>query len=454
MTNEVLEYLHTHREQHLQELMELVRIPSVSSKSEHKGDMRKAAEWLAANMRKIGLENVQIMETAGHPVVYADWMHAEGQPTALIYGHYDVQPAEPLDQWETPPFEPVIKDNKLFGRGSTDDKAQMFMHVKTVEAYFRTAGKLPVNVKFCIEGEEEMSSPNLPTFVKSNAELLKADMMVISDGPMHDKDTPSICVGLRGLCGFEIEVKGPKTELHSGMYGGGVANPVTALVELLASMRDERDHIAVEGFYDKVRTHSDAEREANAKLNPNEEELKRHLNIPSLRGEQGYTFYEHTAARPTLEINGLAGGYFGEGLKPIVPSSAIAKMSCRLVDEQDPDEIMDLIEKHIEKHRPQGVTVTMKKTHRGKPFFISPEHPYIQKAAKAYEVGWGKEPVYIRSGGSIPIVQVFVETLQFPVVMMDFGLPEENMHGPNEHYHLDNYDRGIRALTTFWSEFV
>ncbi|WP_079912621.1 dipeptidase [Paenibacillus sp. 32352] len=445
-------YLAEHRDRHLEEIKEFVRIPSISASTEHKPDMIRAAEWLAEALRKAGLEHVEVLSTAGHPVVYADWLHAPGQPTALIYGHYDVQPADPLDQWDTPPFEPVIRDGKLYGRGATDDKAQLYTHVKTVEAYLQTIGKLPVNVKFCIEGEEEIASPSLPAFLEQQAERLQADAIVISDGPMHDVGIPSICYGLRGLCGFQIDIQGPKNDLHSGLYGGGVANPATALVQLLSSMRSENGHIAIEGFYDGVNELSDTERAAFRELHFDDAKQANELAVPELTGEEGYSFLERTTARPTLEINGIYGGYQGEGLKPIVPSTASAKISCRLVDNQEPDQVMKRIEAHIEKYKPAGVTVKVQQTHRGKPFYISPEHPYIQAAARAYEDGFGKTPVYIRSGGSIPIVEVFSKVLGAPVVMMDFGLPGENMHGPNEHFHLENFDKGIATLCRYWQE--
>lgn len=452
MPNELKTYLQNERSRQLNELMDFLRIPSISSSTEHKPDMQRAAEWLAQSLRQAGIENVQILPTAGHPVVYGDWLHAPGKPTALIYGHYDVQPVDPLDAWETPPFEPSIRDGKLYARGATDDKGQLYLHVKTVEAYLRTHGSLPVNVKFCIEGEEEIASPSLPAFLEAQAERLQADLIVISDGPMHDKDVPSICIGLRGLSGFELEVKGPRTDLHSGIYGGGVVNPVAALVEVLATMHDDQGRIAVEGFYDKVNPLTEADHEAFRKLNYDEEQVKKELDVEALGGEAGYSFLERTTARPTLEINGIAGGFYGEGLKPIVPSSAIAKVSCRLVDRQNPDEIMDLIERHIERHKPAGVSIVMKRTHRGKPFFISPSEPFVQAAVKAFEAGFGKTPVFIRSGGSIPIIEVFSRVLGVPVVMMDLGLPGENMHAPNEHYHLENFDKGIATICAYWEQ--
>jgi len=446
-------YLQRERTRHLEELKELLRIPSVSSSSAHKKDVEAAARWVADALRRAGMEHVQVMETGGHPVVYGDWLHAPGKPTALIYGHYDVQPAEPLELWETPPFEPDIRDGKIYARGATDDKAQFFIHIKAAEALLGTAGELPVNLKFCIEGEEEIASPHLPAFLEKHADMLKADLVVLSDGPMLNKDTPSICVGLRGLCGFELTVRGPSTDLHSGLYGGGVANPIAALAQLLASMRHPDGRIAVEGFYDGVHELTEEDHRRYRLIPFDEAALLRDLDVPELHGEKGYTFHERTTARPTLEINGIGGGHQGEGLKTIIPSSAFAKISCRLVDRQDPDEIMDKIEAHIRKHKPPGVTVSMKRTDRGRPFVISPDHPYIQAAARAFEQGFGKAPLFVRSGGSIPIVESFSRVLEAPVVMMDFGLPGENLHAPNEHFHLDHFDKGIATMCHFWEQF-
>lgn len=454
MQETIKQFLEQERERHLEEIKEFIRIPSVSASSLHKNDMRKAADWLAERLKQAGLEHVQVLETEGNPVVYGDWLHAPGKPTALVYGHYDVQPADPLEQWETPPFEPVIRDNRLYGRGATDDKAQLYTQVVAVEAYLKATGSLPVNIKFCIEGEEEIASPHLAKFLEAHAELLSADLIAISDGPMVGGDTPSICYGLRGLSGFEIEVQGPKSDLHSGLYGGGVANPVTALIKLLASMKDDQDRVTVEGFYDGVYPMDEAAHQAFREIPFDEEKTRQELNVKELAGEAGYSFLERTSARPTLEVNGIYGGYQGEGLKPIVPSSAGAKLSCRLVDEQDPDDIFAKIKKHVEAHTPPGVTVSMKQSHRGKPFYISTQHPYIQAASVAYEAGFGKKPVYIRSGGSIPIIEVFSRVIQAPVVMLDFGLPEENMHAPNEYFQLENFDRGIATLCRFWPEIA
>lgn len=454
MVEDVKEYLSKEKERHLEQLKEFIRIPSVSASTEHKPDMRKAAEWLAGQLTKAGLEHVQVLETAGHPVVYGDWLHAEGKPTALVYGHYDVQPADPVEQWETSPFEPVIRDGRMYGRGATDDKGQLFTQIKTVEAFLKTRGSLPANVKFCIEGEEEIASPSLAPFLEQHASMLAADLIAISDGPMVSADTPSICHGLRGICGLELEVFGPKSDLHSGLFGGGVANPATALIKILASMKDAQDRILVEGFYEGVNEMDEAAHQAFRDIPFDEEKTRLDLQVNQLAGEEGYTFLERTSARPTLEINGLYGGYQGEGLKPIVPGSAGAKISCRLVDNQDPDDIYAKLQRHVKAHTPEGVRVEMKQTHRGKPFYIPIQHPYIQAAATAYEDGFGKKPVYIRSGGSIPIIEVFSKVLGTPVVMLDFGLPEEGMHAPNEYFQLENFDHGTATLARFWTEIA
>jgi len=447
------DYLQRNRDRHLEQLKELLRIPSVSSSSAHREDMAAAARWVAEALRRAGLEHVRVMETGGHPVVYGDWLHAPGKPTALVYGHYDVQPPEPMDRWETPPFEPAIRDGKIYARGATDDKAQFFLHIRAVEALLAADGGLPVNLKFCIEGEEEIASPHLPAFLERNRELLAADLVVLSDGPMLGRDTPSICVGLRGLCGFELTVRGPAADLHSGLYGGGVANPIAALAELLASMRHPDGRIAVDGFYEGVGDLKKEDRERFRQIPFDEEAVRRELGVPELHGEVGFSYLERTTARPTLEINGIGGGHQGEGTKTIIPSFAFAKITCRLVDRQDPDDILDKIEAHIRKHRPPGVTVTMKRTDRGRPFVISPDHPFVRAASRAYERGFGKTPLFVRSGGSVPIVETFSRVLDAPVVMMDFGLPGENLHAPNEHFHLDQFDRGTATICHFWQQF-
>lgn len=447
-------YFETRREEHLNELKEFLRIPSVSALSDHKSDMQTAASWLADSLTKAGLENVSIDETKGHPVVYADWLHAEGKPTILVYGHYDVQPVDPLNLWESEPFDPQVRDNKLFARGASDDKGQVYMHVKAIEALFKTEGSLPVNVKFCIEGEEEIGSPNLPEYVLANTEKLSADIIVISDTGMQGPGKPAVCYGLRGLAGVQIEVKGAKSDLHSGLYGGGVQNSIHALVEVLDSFRDAEGTIQVDGFYDNVLPVTDEERAAYAALEFDEETLKKELGVEELFGEKGYTHLERTWVRPTLEINGVFGGFSGEGIKTVLPSEAGAKITCRLVPNQDPDEIVAKLKAHIEKHKPIGVSVEVTEFDKGKPFITPFDHPAIQAAGRSYEKVYNVPTSYVRGGGSIPIVAAFDEILGLPVVLMGFGLASENFHAPNEHFHLENFDQGLRVIGDYYYEIA
>ncbi|UJF35171.1 dipeptidase [Paenibacillus hexagrammi] len=446
----IVDYFKKERERHLEELKQFLRIPSISAVTDHKGDILHCAEWVAESLRQAGMENVEIMPTEGHPVVYADWLHAPDAPTVLIYGHYDVQPADPLELWEMEPFEPVIKDGKLFGRGSTDDKGQLMLHVKAVEAFMQTEGKLPVNVKFCIEGEEEIASKHLPAFVETHTDKLAADLITLSDTQMHGPGQPTLMYGLRGLAGIELSVQGANSDLHSGLYGGAVQNPIHALSELLASFHDAEGRVAVEGFYDEVIPLSQQEREAFKKVEPDEEKIRKDLQVKDLYGEKGYSFYEQTTSRPTLEITSVSGGFQGEGIKPIIPNLATAKIACRLVAAQVPDHVMDAIEDHVVKHTPAGVQVSVKRSLWGNPFITPIDHPVMVSAAKAYEETYGAYPVYTRSGGSIPIVEVFGRLLEAPVVMLGFGLPGENLHAPNEHFHLENWDKGLETISRFW----
>lgn len=450
--NELDRYFTEQRDVHLAELNEFLKIPSISSLSEHKADMRNAAEWLAESLKAAGLENISIDETEGHPVVYADWLHAEGQPTLLIYGHYDIQPVDPLELWDSAPFEPEVRGNKLYARGASDDKGQVFMHVKAVEALLKTNGKLPVNVKFCIEGEEEIGSPNLPAYVEENKDKLAADVIVISDTGMQGPGQPAVCYGLRGLAGVQIDVKGAKGDLHSGLYGGGVQNAIHALVELLASFRDKEGTITVDGFYDDVRPATEEERNEYRKLSFDEEALKKELGISELFGEPGYSHLERTWTRPTLEINGVFGGFSGEGIKTVLPAEAGAKITCRLVPDQDPDDIVRKLRSHIEKNKPAGVAVTVTEFDKGKPFLTPYDHPAIQAAGKSYERVYKVPTAYTRGGGSIPIVAAFDEILGLPVVLMGFGLSSENFHAPNEHFHLENFDKGLRVIGDYYFE--
>ena len=454
MTGKYEEYLREHRDQHLDEMKAFLRIPSVSALSEHKADIARAAEWLVDSLKKAGLENAKVMPTAGNPIVYADWLHADSDKTVLVYGHYDVQPVDPLHLWQTPPFEPDIRDNKMYARGASDDKGQVFMHIKAVEALLQTEGKLPVNIKFCIEGEEEVGSPALEPFVVENKELLAADVLVISDTPMLERGKPAICYGLRGLCAMQVDVYGASGDLHSGIYGGGVANPLHAISSILASLHDANGRVAVDGFYTKVVPLTDEEREAYRELHYDEEAVKKELNVSELYGEAGYSFLERTWARPTLEINGMYGGFQGEGTKTVLPAEAHAKLSCRLVADQDPDEILDAVESHIHAHTPPGVRVTVTRTDKGRPFQMPYDHPVIQAAMNAYEQAYKVKPVLTRIGGSIPIVEGFGRLLDVPVVLMGFGLPGENFHAPNEHFHLENFDKGLLTICAYLNELA
>ena len=445
-------YFTSHREAHLNELKEFLRIPSISSLSEHKEDIQEAAKWLVKAFEKLNLENISITQTAGHPVVYADWLHAEGKPTILFYGHYDVQPVDPLHLWESEPFNPTIRDNKLFARGASDDKGQVFMHLKMIEALFATTGTLPVNVKFIYEGEEEIGSPNLPAFVEERKEKLAADLIVISDTGLYGPGKPAVCYGLRGLTGLQIDVRGAKGDLHSGLYGGGVQNAIHALAEILASFRDEHGTIQVEGFYDKVLPLTVEEREAYKALGFNEEDVKEEVGVKELFGEAGYSYLEQTWARPTLEVNGVFGGFSGEGIKTVLPAEAGAKITCRLVPNQEPEEIVALLRAHIEKHKPTGVEVTISEFDKGRPYLTPFDHPLIQAAGRSYEKVYNVPTAYTRGGGSIPIVAAFDEILKLPIVLMGFGLSSENFHAPNEHFHLENFDKGLRVLGDYLYE--
>lgn len=445
-------YFSEHRDEHLAELKDFLSIPSISSLSEHKEDMKHAADWLAGALKAAGLENISIDETPGHPVVYGDWLHAEGQPTLLIYGHYDVQPVDPLNLWDSEPFKPEERDGKLYARGASDDKGQVFMHVKAVEALFKTNGSLPVNVKFCIEGEEEIGSPHLPKYVEDHKDKLAADVIVISDTGMQGPGQPAVCYGLRGLAGIQIDVRGAKSDLHSGLYGGGVRNSIDALVELLATFKDQEGTITVDGFYENVRPATEEEREAYRKLDFDEEALKKELGVSELFGEPGYSYTERTWIRPTLELNGIFGGFSGEGIKTVLPAEAGAKITCRLVPDQDPDEIVTKLKAHIERHKPAGVDVSVTEFDKGKPFLTPYDHPAIQAAGKSYEAVYEVPTAYTRGGGSIPIVAAFDEILGLPVVLMGFGLSSENFHAPNEHFHLENFDKGLRVIGDYYFE--
>ncbi len=448
----IITYLSENRDKHLAELKEFLAIPSISSLPENKEDVQKAAKWVATSLREIGMENVEVYETKGHPVVYGEWLKAEGKPTVLIYGHYDVQPVDPLHLWESPPFEAEIRNEKLYARGASDDKGQSFMHIKALQAILETTGTLPINVKFLIEGEEEVGSPNLPIFVEENKELLSSDVIVISDTSMMEPGKPTIVYGLRGLCGVQIDVKGPKSDLHSGLYGGMIQNPIHALVEIVNSFHNKKGKITVEGFYDKVAALTADEKAAYESLGITDKSFIEQTGVPELYGEEGYTTLERNWVRPTLEVNGIYGGFQGEGIKTVLPSEAHAKITCRLVPNQDPDEIADLLQKHIQSQTPPGVTVNVSLFDKGAPFVTPFDHPAIQAAGRAYEKVYNVPTSFTRGGGSIPIVAVFDQILSKPVVLMGFGLPDENFHAPNEHFHLENFDKGMLTLCYYWYE--
>lgn len=442
-------YFEDNREQHLNELQEWLSIPSISALSEHKGDVHKAAEWLAAKLTEAGLEHVEIHETKGHPLITADYLHAEGKPTVLVYGHYDVQPVDPLHLWETPPFEPSIRDGKLYARGATDDKGQLFLHVKAVEAILKQEKELPVNIKFCIEGEEEVSSPNLPLFLEENKEKLAADVVLVSDTSLLAPGKPAISTGLRGLCSLELSLNTANTDLHSGSYGGGVPNALHAMVELLSTLHDKQGRVSVEGFYNGVQELSPEMREEFAKQQFDEEKLKQDLGLDALYGEEGYSFVERIGARPTLELNGVYGGFQGEGTKTVIPKEAHAKITCRLVANQDPQACLDAIEAHLNAHTPVGAKLTISPKEKAYAFNIDPSHPMLQKAADAYETVYGTRALFTKDGGSIPIVEKLSSTLNAPTVMMGFGLPDENLHAPNEHFNLENFDKGLLTIVEY-----
>lgn len=452
MNENIRTHLKENRDLHLKELFEFLSIPSISALPDHKEDVNHTAEWVAEALRKIGMENVSIHPTNGHPVVYGDWLHAEGKPTVLIYGHYDVQPVDPLHLWDSPPFEAEIRDDKIYARGASDDKGQTFMHLKALETILKTEGTLPLNFKFCIEGEEEIGSPNLPTFVKENKDLLAADVIVISDTTMNERGKPTICYGVRGLAGLQIDVKGPNSDLHSGLYGGGVHNPINALVQLLDSFHSEDGKVTVEGFYDDVLPLTDEERKAYEALNFDEEKERQALGVPALYGEKGYSYLERTWVRPTLDINGIYGGFQGDGIKTVIPSEAHAKITCRLVPNQDPEKIVEQLKQHIEKNKPEGVEVSLQLFDKGAPYVTPFDHPAIQAAARAYESIYQVPTSFTRGGGSLPIIATLDEVLHAPIVLMGFGLPTENFHAPNEHFHLENFDKGLETLCTYWFE--
>lgn len=451
---DLISYIDSRREENLEELKEFLRIPSVSTKSEHNKDIERAAHWVAEKLRAAGLENVEISATKMHPVVYGESLHAPGKPTVLFYGHYDVQPAEPLDLWATPAFEPAVRDGNLFGRGTADDKGQVHIHLKALEALKSATGALPINIKVVIEGEEEVGSVNLWDFMTKNRDRLKSDALIVSDTAMLAKGVPSITYGLRGLNYYQVEITGPAQDLHSGVFGGAVPNPLTILSEMIAQLHEKNFRVTVPDFYKDVAPISRAERKALNSLPWKEKDFRKTVGAPGLCGEKGFTIVEQLWTRPTMEVNGMWGGYTGEGAKTVIPSKAYAKLSTRLVPNQDPEKIAKLVERHIRKLLPKTVKCDFQVLSTGKPWVAPYTHPIFQKAIHALERGFGKKAVFIREGGSIPFVTQMHDTFKVPCVLLGFGLPDENAHAPDEHILLDNYFGGIKSVALFYQSLA
>lgn len=448
----VADFIQKNHDRYVNELKEFIAIPSVSTRSEHKKDVERCARWLADHMKKIGLENVEVVETEGHPIVYGDWLHAPDSPTLLFYGHYDVQPAEPLDLWKSPPFELTLRAGDLYARGVVDDKGQVFIHLKAIEAFLSNGGKLPVNVKLMIEGEEEVGSENVYKFMEEEKKRLQADALVVSDTTMLGKGIPSICYGLRGLCYFEVTVHGPSQDLHSGSFGGAVPNPINILCEMMAKLHDADGRVTIPGFYDDVQPLSEEEQRQLTELPFSEKSFQETVGAPALVGEKGYSTVERIWARPTLDVNGIFGGYTGEGAKTVIGSSATAKFSTRLVPKQNPAKITKLVREHIQKLAPASVKLEFKLHSEGKAWVAPFDHPLILAGKRALEKGFGKKAVFIREGGSIPLVTTMYENFGKPCILLGFGLPDENAHAPNERLNLENYLKGILSVAYFYGE--
>jgi len=453
MSAAAVDYARKNHSRFLSELKDLLRIPSISTLPEHKGDCRKAAQTLAGELTRIGMENVRLIETGGHPLVYADWLHARGKPTALCYGHYDVQPPDPLDEWVSPPFEPVERNGNLYARGAVDDKGQMYMHVKALESLLSAGGALPINVRVLLEGEEEVGGEGIAKFVASKPAELKADFALVSDTELFAPGLPTLCTGLRGMIYTELEVRGAKADLHSGMYGGAAPNPFVALAQIIAKLKDENGHILIPGFYDGIVPPS-ADEMAAWKSLPFDEEHYRTTEVGSkqLVGESGYSVLERTWARPTLDVHGIPGGFTGAGAKTVIPAKATAKISMRLVPGMTPADAFAKYKSYVEKIVPPGVDVDVRLIHQGDPCLIPTDNPFVRAATRALHAVWGRDTVFIRSGGSIPIVGDFARHLGLPSVMMGFGLPDDNLHAPNEKFNLKNFELGIESLIRFFAE--
>lgn len=453
--SDYIQFIESNKDRFFTELVDFLKIPSVSSQAEHNPDTRKAATWLVSQLNDIGMPKVELYETAGHPVVYAEDLRAGADAkTVLIYGHYDVQPVDPVELWNSPPFEPVVNGGKIYARGSSDDKGQVFAHIKAVEAYQKTNGKLPVNIKFMIEGEEECGSNNLDVFIREHRDMLKCDTVMVSDTEWFAEGLPSICYSLRGLSYIEITVTGPNRDLHSGTYGGAVDNPLNVLCDIVSSLKDKYGRITIPGFYDDVKPLTSEEREGFAKLPFNYEEYTEELGVTDGNGEFGFTTLERTWARPTLDLNGIYGGYTGEGAKTILPSKASAKISMRLVPYQNHEDITAKITKHLKAITPPTVKLDITPLHGGNPVMIELESEGLNAAKRAMNRAFGKDPIMMREGGSIPIVELFGSELNAPTILMGIGLPSDNIHSPNESFSIDNFYGGIKASAIFLEEFA
>lgn len=452
MTKEVLDYIETHRDSLLARLNDFLTIPSVSTDSSYKDDVQKAAQFVEDYLQEIGFDQTEQLPTNNHPIVYAEYNQAgPDAPTVLFYGHYDVQPVDPIEEWESEPFTPEVRNGRIYARGASDDKGQVFMHLAVFEAFMKTKGALPINVKVCIEGEEEIGSENLYDVLQEKKEKFAADFVVISDSGMVAQNQPTILYGLKGFTGIEITVHGPEQDLHSGLYGGAVRNPVMALSHILSTMKNIDEEITVEGFYDDVEPMTEEERALIAKVNG--EDYTKTTGVIETVSEKGYDAKEHTMARPTFEINGMYGGYQGEGTKTIIPATATAKITCRLVPGQDPEHIQQLLVDHIERVTPTGVQVAVKKEKlSSKAYMVEPDHPLIQKAATCYERAFEKETVFVRMGGSIPVVEWLDAIYGVPIILLGFGTPEDRLHSPNESFPLDSFDQGMKTLVYYYDE--
>jgi acetylornithine deacetylase/succinyl-diaminopimelate desuccinylase-like protein len=446
------DFLAAHADDRLESYKELIRIPSISALPEYAADCRRTAEWIAADLERIGMEHVEVSETGGNPVVYADWLHAEGAPTVLVYCHYDVQPVDPLDLWTSPPFEPVVEGRRILGRGVADDKGQLHLHLRAIEALLATRGRLAVNLRIAFEGEEESSSIHLDTWLQANRDRLQADFALISDTGFFEGNIPAVTIALRGLMYAQVDVVGTEVDLHSGGYGGAVENPANALARIIAGLKDEDGRVLVPGFYDDVVELTDEDRRHVAELPFDEAAYLERLGLPELHGEVGYTTLERRGARPTLDVNGIWGGFQGEGAKTIIPAHAHAKISCRLVSDQDPDRIFAVFRDHVLAIAPPGVRVEVQSLGGGHPSLTPVNHPATQAAARALEATFGQKPLFIREGGSIPVCASFEQILGLPVVLLGFDPPDQRAHAPNEWMDLDNYETGIRTVARMWDE--